>query len=61
MGGLLSAYELSGQQYPALLAQAKQLGDKLIFAWDGANDVPYGNVDFATNRPVTGTVSHNVI
>ncbi|KAH6917982.1 alpha-mannosidase 1 [Coprinopsis sp. MPI-PUGE-AT-0042] len=55
MGGLLSAYELSGQQYPTLLDQAKQLADKLIFAWDGANDVPYGAVDFGSDSPVRGT------
>lgn len=35
IGGLLSAYELSGKQYPALVNKAKQLADKLSFAWVG--------------------------
>jgi mannosyl-oligosaccharide alpha-1,2-mannosidase len=33
LGGLLSAYELSDQQYPALLAKATELADKLAYAW----------------------------
>jgi mannosyl-oligosaccharide alpha-1,2-mannosidase len=56
VGGLLSAYELSGQQHPALLDQARQLADKLIFAWDGESDIPYGAVDFGSNSPVKGVV-----
>jgi mannosyl-oligosaccharide alpha-1,2-mannosidase len=33
LGGLLSAYELSGKKFPALLSQAQKLGDKLAYAW----------------------------
>lgn len=33
LGGLLSAYELSEEKYPALLAKAKEVADKLAFAW----------------------------
>ncbi|KAF8155651.1 alpha-mannosidase 1 [Crassisporium funariophilum] len=51
MGGLLSAYELSDQQYPDLLAKAKQLADKLRFAWVGDNNIPFGHIDFETNAP----------
>ncbi|KAF7338211.1 alpha-1,2-Mannosidase [Mycena venus] len=32
LGGLLSAYELSDEQYPALLVKATELGDKLAYA-----------------------------
>jgi hypothetical protein len=35
MGGLLSAYELNGQQPQALLNKAKQIADKLSAAWVG--------------------------
>ncbi|KAF7305092.1 alpha-1,2-Mannosidase [Mycena kentingensis (nom. inval.)] len=52
LGGLLSAYELSNEQHPVLLAQAKTLGDKLAYAWVGDNDIPFGFLDFNTNTPV---------
>ncbi|KAJ7927543.1 glycoside hydrolase family 47 protein [Mycena leptocephala] len=51
VGGLLSSYELSGKKYPALLAKAKEVADKMAFAWVGDNDVPYGFMDFSTNTP----------
>ncbi|KAF5311116.1 hypothetical protein D9619_007982 [Psilocybe cf. subviscida] len=51
IGGLLSAYELSGFAYPVLVEKSKQLADKLVYAWVGNNDVPYGFVDFSTNSP----------
>lgn len=35
MGGLLSAYQLSGELHPRLLAKAKEVGDKLAFAYLG--------------------------
>lgn len=35
IAGLISAYELSGKQYPALINKAKELGDKLAYAWVG--------------------------
>jgi hypothetical protein len=33
IGGLLSAYELSGEKYPFLLDKAEQLANCLSFAW----------------------------
>jgi mannosyl-oligosaccharide alpha-1,2-mannosidase len=39
LAGLLSAFELSGQKYPILLEKAKQVGDKLAFAWVGVRPV----------------------
>jgi len=35
LGGLLSAFELSGQQFPILLEKAKEVADKMAFAWVG--------------------------
>ncbi|KAF8960356.1 glycoside hydrolase family 47 protein [Flammula alnicola] len=55
LGGLLSAFELSGQQFPILLEKAKEVGDKLAFAWVGSNDVPFGELVFATNTPQIAT------
>ena len=33
LASMLSTYELTNEKYPALLAQATILGDKLAFAW----------------------------
>jgi mannosyl-oligosaccharide alpha-1,2-mannosidase len=35
LGGLLSAYELSDEKFPTLVAKAKEVADKMIFAWVG--------------------------
>ncbi|KAJ7913537.1 seven-hairpin glycosidase [Mycena leptocephala] len=51
VGGLLSAYELSGEQHPILLTKAKEVADKLAFAWVGNNDLPFGHIDFSDNTP----------
>ncbi|KAJ6585382.1 glycoside hydrolase family 47 protein [Mycena capillaripes] len=51
VGGLLSAYELSGEQHPILVAKAKQVADKLAFAWVGDNVIPFGHIDFSDNSP----------
>ncbi|KAF8183135.1 glycoside hydrolase family 47 protein [Pholiota molesta] len=55
VGALLSAYELSGRKYPDLLTKAEELGDKLAFAWDSSNDIPYNELDFTTNTPQRDT------
>ncbi|KAF7367205.1 alpha-1,2-Mannosidase [Mycena sanguinolenta] len=42
VGGLISAYELSGDKYPILITKAKEVTDKLAFAWVGGEFVhPY--------------------
>ncbi|KAG0212417.1 maturation of Asn-linked oligosaccharides protein [Mortierella sp. GBA30] len=51
LGGLLSAYELSQKKHPILLQKARQLGDKLAFAWIRDNDIPFGYIDFFANAP----------
>ena len=33
VGGLLSAYELSGEEYPFLVDKAEQLANRLSLAW----------------------------
>lgn len=33
VGGMISAYELSGKQHQILVQQAQQLVDKMVFAW----------------------------
>ncbi|KIJ99934.1 glycoside hydrolase family 47 protein [Laccaria amethystina LaAM-08-1] len=55
VGGLLSAYELSGKQYQPLLDKAKEVADKMAYAWVGKNNIPYGHIDFSTNIPSTAT------
>ena len=37
VGGLISAYELGGKQYPGLLAKAQQLADRLSIAWSNVS------------------------
>jgi mannosyl-oligosaccharide alpha-1,2-mannosidase len=55
IGGILSAYELSGEQYPILVQKAKEVGDKLAFAWIGNNPIPYPDMNFTTNQPMNET------
>lgn len=55
LGGLLSAYEISGQKFPALRDKAKEVADKMATAWIGNNSVPFGQVDFSTNTPTVAT------
>ena len=33
VGGLLSAFELSGRQHNVLVEKAKEVADKMAFAW----------------------------
>ncbi|KAG9313396.1 glycoside hydrolase family 47 protein [Chiua virens] len=46
VGGLLSAYELSGKQYDVLVQKAEQLGEGMAYAWIGNNVLPYNAVNF---------------
>ncbi|KIM46842.1 glycoside hydrolase family 47 protein [Hebeloma cylindrosporum] len=58
LGGLLSAFELSDQKFPVLLEKAKEVADKMAFAWVGSNDIPFGFLDFSTNTPNFGRTSN---
>ncbi|KAF7314674.1 alpha-1,2-Mannosidase [Mycena kentingensis (nom. inval.)] len=51
LGGLVSAYQLSGEQHPILIQKAKEVADKMSKAWVGNNPIPYGHMTFATNTP----------
>ncbi|KAK7032614.1 hypothetical protein VNI00_012877 [Paramarasmius palmivorus] len=56
LGGLLSAYELSGKKHPVLVEKAKEVADKMAFAWQTPHQkIPYGFLDFTTNSPVIDT------
>ena len=35
LASMLSAFELSGQKFPALVTKSKQVADKMAFAWVG--------------------------
>ncbi|KAF8586606.1 glycoside hydrolase family 47 protein [Ramaria rubella] len=51
VGGLLSSYELNGNQPQFLVDKAQQLTNKLALGF--VNVIPYGFVDFSTDSPVT--------
>ncbi|KAI0738967.1 seven-hairpin glycosidase [Daedaleopsis nitida] len=55
LGGMLSAYELSGQKHPALVKQAEVLGHKLSAAWLEGNVIPFGQVNINTSTPTIQT------
>ncbi|KAL4079415.1 glycoside hydrolase family 47 protein [Scleroderma citrinum] len=51
VGGLLSAYELSGKKRQILVDKAEEVTQQMAYAWIGNNAIPYGKVNFATRRP----------
>lgn len=55
VGGLLSAYELSGKKHSFLVSKVKQLADKLSFAWAPGLVVPFNTIDFTSNTPIVDT------
>ncbi|KAI0044946.1 glycoside hydrolase family 47 protein, partial [Auriscalpium vulgare] len=57
VGGLISAYELSGKKFPFLVDKAKELADRLSLGWSQSKGtvIPYGFVDFSTNTPTLDT------
>ncbi|KAM5533998.1 hypothetical protein V8D89_012318 [Ganoderma adspersum] len=55
VGGMLSAYELTGKRYPVLVKQAKSLADRLAGAWSLGNAVPYGQVNINNTAPSIAT------
>lgn len=46
LGGLLSAYDVSGHQYPVLLKKAVELGEMLYHAFDTPNHMPIARWDW---------------
>ncbi|KZT25742.1 glycoside hydrolase family 47 protein [Neolentinus lepideus HHB14362 ss-1] len=57
VAGFLSAYELSGFEHPILVEKAKEVADKLMYAWVGNNSIPYGYLNFTTNQPTITTTN----
>ncbi|EGG03665.1 family 47 glycoside hydrolase [Melampsora larici-populina 98AG31] len=58
LGGILTAYELSGFTRKDLLDRAYQLGNKLAYAWSHPiQQIPYGRLNFTTNTPTIDTNS----
>lgn len=45
MGGLLSAYDLSGEK--VFLEKAKDIADRLLPAWDTPSGIPYNIINLA--------------
>ena len=74
IGGLISAYELSGKEHEFLIDKVKQLADRLSLAWSHVgvfgcanqdlsdletfqgNTVPFGDIDFSSNKVVNQQV-----
>lgn len=48
LGGLLSAYHFSGEQYTALLQRATELADILLIAFNTSTHIPLASINFAT-------------
>ncbi|KAJ7069792.1 glycoside hydrolase family 47 protein [Mycena amicta] len=57
VGGLLSAYELSDKKHPVLLKKAREITDKLVYAFAGDNIIPYGHISFNENSPKRETTN----
>ncbi|KAJ3715126.1 glycoside hydrolase family 47 protein [Lentinula raphanica] len=57
VGGLLSAYELSGKQHQILVDKAKEVADKMAYAWQTypGQTIPYGEIWFSDNQAVVDT------
>jgi len=49
VGGLLSAYQLNGNQPQVLVDKAQQLTNKLAFAFGMTSPIPFNTIDFVSN------------
>ncbi len=45
LGGILSSYELTGEQDKALLQKAKVLGEKLLVAFESGSGLPFTRIN----------------
>ncbi|KIK66353.1 glycoside hydrolase family 47 protein [Collybiopsis luxurians FD-317 M1] len=53
VGGMLSAYELTGKQHDILVQQSQTLVDKMAFSWSMPHQtIPFGEIFFRNNSPV---------
>ncbi|CAA7392096.1 unnamed protein product [Spirodela intermedia] len=49
VGGLLSAYDLSGDKL--FLSKAQDIGNRLLPAWDSPSGIPYNSINLARGNP----------
>lgn len=49
VGGLLSAYDLSGDR--VFLEKARDIADRLLPAWDTSSGIPYNIINLAHGNP----------
>lgn len=49
VGGLLSAYDLSGDK--VFLEKAKDIADRLLPAWNSPSGIPYNIINLAHGNP----------
>ncbi len=61
LGGLLSAYELTGKTNAGLLAQATKVGDHLMRGWVGDNPIPYNKLQNWTAGVDPNTTTRAII
>ncbi|KAN0084171.1 glycoside hydrolase family 47 protein [Tylopilus felleus] len=52
VGGLLTAYELSGKQNYTLVQKAEQVAQQLAYAFNGSSPIPWNNINFTDHTPV---------
>jgi len=50
LGGLLSAYELSNEQHPVLLTKARDLADRLLYAYNTTLGIPFQTINLFTRE-----------
>ncbi|THH06123.1 hypothetical protein EW145_g4301 [Phellinidium pouzarii] len=55
VGGMLSSFLMSGSKHDILIQKAKEVADKMAFAWVGDNTIPFGEMNFTTNQPVVAS------
>lgn len=51
LGSLLSVYGLRGGKDDVLLEKAVDLANKMAYAWVGDNELPFGRINFSSNKP----------
>eukprot|EP01062_Namystynia_karyoxenos_P084415 TRINITY_DN9927_c0_g1_i1.p1 TRINITY_DN9927_c0_g1~~TRINITY_DN9927_c0_g1_i1.p1 ORF type:complete len:811 (+),score=282.85 TRINITY_DN9927_c0_g1_i1:41-2473(+) len=49
IGGMLSAYELSGEKHKEFLDKAKDVADRVLYAYNTSSGVPHANVNLKTH------------
>jgi mannosyl-oligosaccharide alpha-1,2-mannosidase len=58
---MVAAFDLDGQRNATLLANARKLGDKLMYAWPAGYKTPVGSVNFNNSTPDIGDGGPNNI